>query len=60
MNEAAFVNGVFSELADNNIPIEVEAPPFELPGTRIEIVPIGLYIYTAYTIIGVGIFMWGM
>lgn len=59
MNEAAFVNGVFSELADNNVPVVVQAPPFKLPGTRIEIVPAGLYLVTAYTIIGVGVFMWG-
>lgn len=59
MNEAAFVNGVFSELADNNLPVVVEAPPFKLPGTAIEIVPAGLYLCTAYTIIAVGIVMWG-
>src|SRR5690606_1494388 len=40
-NEATFVNGIFSELTDNNGPLEVEAPPFELPGKRIEITPVG-------------------
>lgn len=58
-NEATFVNGIFSELTDNNGPLVVEAPPFQLPGTRIEIVPIGLYIFSAYTAIGVSIVMYG-
>ncbi|RPA74482.1 hypothetical protein BJ508DRAFT_187551, partial [Ascobolus immersus RN42] len=58
-NEATFVNGIFSELTDNNGPLTVEAPPFELPGKRIEITPVGLYIYAAYTVLATSIYMWG-
>lgn len=63
-NEATFVNGVFSDLvaseAQNSTAGVAASPaPFQLPGTRISIVPIGLYFYSAYLGLAVLIFGYG-
>lgn len=63
-DDATFVNGVFSDLpanetADPTTTEAASATPFKLPGTRIEIVPIGLYFYGAYTALACIIFGYG-
>ncbi|RPA94121.1 hypothetical protein L873DRAFT_1702796 [Choiromyces venosus 120613-1] len=59
-DEATFVNGVFADVAaaGQNTTAATSAP-FKLPGTRIEIVPIGLYFFGTYLIIACSIFGWG-
>jgi len=59
-NEAFFVNGVFSELKDNNAATaNIVAPAFVLPGTRIEIMPVGMIVFSAYLFVATCIFMYG-
>lgn len=59
-NEAFFVNGVFSELKDNNsATANIVAPAFVLPGTRIEIAPIGMIVFSVYMVIGTAVVMFG-
>jgi len=61
IEDSMFLNGVFA-----NTPAlsaeeteEVKDAPFELPGTRIEVVPAGLYFFSAYLIVACSIFGWG-
>lgn len=65
-DEATFVHGVFSDLVASEsqsstaVPSTAAAPtPFKLPGTRIEIVPIGLYFYGSYLTLACIIFGYG-
>lgn len=63
-NEATFVNGVFSDLVaseaqNSTAAAAASAAPFKLPGTRIEIVPIGLYFYSTYLGLALLIFGYG-
>ncbi|TGZ77237.1 hypothetical protein EX30DRAFT_311460 [Ascodesmis nigricans] len=56
-----FIVGVFadtSKLTDEETD-EVLNAKFELPGTRIEITPIGLYMFSVYMVLGLGIVGWG-
>jgi hypothetical protein len=59
-DEATFVNGIFADVAPagQNNTAAIDAP-FKLPGTRIEIVPIGLYFFGTYLVIACSIFGWG-
>jgi hypothetical protein len=59
--ETKFIIGVFanaSKLTDQEAD-EVQNAEFKLPGTRIEIVPAGLYMFIAYMIVGFSIVGWG-
>jgi len=61
LKDAEFVNGVFSttpSLSDEDEQ-EVQNQPFQLPGMSIEIVPVGLYFFGAYMVVGTAIFGWG-
>lgn len=63
-DDATFVNGVFSNLVANETTnttttASAAATPFKLPGTRIEIVPIGLYFYGSYMALACIIFGYG-
>ncbi|CAZ79960.1 unnamed protein product [Tuber melanosporum] len=60
-DEATFVNGIFADVAPagQNNTAAIDAP-FKLPGTRIEIVPIGLYFFGTYLVIACSIFGWGI
>lgn len=56
-----FIIGVFSnqtQLSDEEITEELTTE-FVLPGTRIEIVPAGLYLVSAYTAVALAIVGWG-
>ncbi|CUS10252.1 unnamed protein product [Tuber aestivum] len=59
-DEATFVNGVFANVASasQNNTATIDGP-FKLPGTKIEIVPIGLYFFGTYLVIACSIFGWG-
>ncbi|CCX34177.1 hypothetical protein FPQ18DRAFT_305551 [Pyronema domesticum] len=61
IESSKFLNGVFAETKDLNQKEkdEIKKEPFELPGTKIEIVPAGLYFYAAYTFVGLTIFGFG-
>lgn len=57
-DEASFINGVvIGGPTPSNAPIEEK--PFELPGRRIEIKPIGLILYGTWMLLGVSIVMFG-
>jgi hypothetical protein len=59
--DSQFLNGVFADtpsLSADQIE-DVQEAPFQLPGTRIEIVPAGLYFFSAYTVVALSIFGWG-
>jgi len=58
-NEAMFITGQFALAAhqESSVPAPEESKPF--PGTRIEIMPIGLIFYSTYMVIGVSIVMFG-
>ncbi|KAI5779261.1 hypothetical protein EDC01DRAFT_310496 [Geopyxis carbonaria] len=61
VNGTKFLTGVFSNTKDL-AKAEAEAvanAPFELPGTKIEIVPAGLYFFSAYLVVALGIVGWG-
>ena len=58
-SDEMFVIGEFAQISDKS-----SAPPpgqgqFVLPGTRIEIMPVGLIIYSIYMFIGISIFISG-
>ncbi|PUU74623.1 hypothetical protein B9Z19DRAFT_999431 [Tuber borchii] len=57
-DEATFVNGVFADVASQNSTKAINTK-FKIPGTRIEIVPIGLYFFGSYLFIACSIFGWG-
>jgi hypothetical protein len=61
IESSKFLNGVFAETKDLNQKEkdEIKNEPFELPGTKIEIVPAGLYFYAAYAFVGLTIFGFG-
>ena len=65
-DEASFVSGQFTIQQAGNTgptatPSAIPPPaPFKLPGTRIEIVPIGLIFYSTYMVVGVSIVLFGM
>ncbi|KAI9788067.1 MAG: hypothetical protein M1816_007279 [Peltula sp. TS41687] len=54
--EASFVNGVF---AGSPVGAASRPTPFELPGRRLEIFPVGLIIASVWATVGVGIMAWG-
>ena len=59
-DDAAFVNGVFADsasLTQNTTGAKDLA--FQLPGRKIEIVPVGLYFYASYLFVACSIFGWG-
>lgn len=56
-----FILGVFStakKLTESETTEELKTE-FVLPGTHIEIVPAGLYLYSAYTAVALAIVGWG-
>lgn len=59
--DAQFLNGVFANTAALTADQAENAKdtPFVLPGTHIEIVPVGLYFYSAYLAVALAIFGWG-
>jgi len=59
-DEATFVNGVFADIATTQNTTKAADNKFKLPGTRIEIVPIGLYFFGTYLVIACSIFAWGI
>lgn len=58
-NEAMFITGEFQQLQSSVPSPPPPEEPFKLPGTRIEIMPIGLIFYSVYMVIGVSIVMYG-
>lgn len=59
--QSKFLNGVFADTPNLSAQQseEVKDAPFKLPGTRIEVVPAGLYFYSAYLLVACAIFGWG-
>jgi hypothetical protein len=57
-SDAQFVTGVFSNITDNEVQAAAKAP-FKLPGTKILITPIGLYLFSAYMALALAIFGYG-
>lgn len=62
MTHSQYINGIFANVAALPV-VETNATavaaPFKLPGTRIEIVPVGLYFFSAYMIVFCTILGWG-
>ena len=56
--DGMFIIGQFAQISDPN-PSPAGSKQFVLPGTKIEIMPIGLIIYSVYMLIGVSIVMYG-
>jgi hypothetical protein len=61
IDDSKFLNGVFANTPDLSAQQskQVKDAPFEMPGTRIEIIPAGLYFYSAYLLVACAIFGWG-
>lgn len=63
LTDAKYVNGVFAKTSAQAQVIESNATtaavPFQLPGTRIEIIPVGLYFFSAYLLVFLTILGWG-
>lgn len=57
-SDELFIIGQFAQISDPDPP-PTGSKQFVLPGTRIEIMPIGLIIYSVYMFIGVSIVMYG-
>jgi hypothetical protein len=59
--DSQYLNGVFADTPSLTAEETAEATttPFVLPGTKISIVPVGLYFYSAYTVVSLAIFGWG-
>lgn len=57
IEDTSFLLGVFSPTRAP--PTPTPPAPFELPGTKIEITPIGLYIFAAYMALACGMYGWG-
>jgi len=61
IEKTKFLQGVFStgQVLSDQQTKEVQNEAFVLPGTKLEITPIGLYLYAAYLVVAVGIVGWG-
>lgn len=61
IDQSKFLNGVFADTPnlDAQQSEDVKDPVFKIPGTRIEIVPAGLYFYSAYLVVACAIYGWG-
>ncbi|KAL7270081.1 hypothetical protein RUND412_007220 [Rhizina undulata] len=62
-DDATFINGVFSNLVATSAAAASASAAadtaFVLPGTKISIVPVGLYFYSAYSAVAFLVFGWG-
>ncbi|KAF8249955.1 hypothetical protein K440DRAFT_542508 [Wilcoxina mikolae CBS 423.85] len=61
IDDSKFLNGVFANTPDLSAQQseQVKDAPFEMPGMEIEIIPVGLYFYSAYLLVACAIFGWG-